>query len=245
MYDAYLTKQQAAYTTYCADAYRYDVALSQQDITKSYLVVSKIWNASRYILSGKQQSFDRDTIQSKLKKVTPFLSDFDLWIVQRFTDVFTKSYNHPQERLTAILHLIVDDFCIKYLEVSKYQNNEHTPSVLLRCIVLTLHMLYPVMPFAIFHICQLTGLSIARDQVITLHPIQSQKNYKIHLLMNIVSSLKHLKDNLGLKNHEQVDVFIKASVDMLSFIKTYQQLLDTVLHVHVVDYTSNDYFDST
>ncbi len=101
------------------------------------------------------------------------------------------------------------------------------------------------MPFAIFHICQLTGLSIARDEIIALTPIQAQKNYKIHLLMNIVSSLKRLKDNLGLKNHEQVDVFVKASVDMVAFIKTYQQLLDTVLHVHVVDYTSNDYFDST
>lgn len=173
------------------------------------------------------------------------MSDFDLWIVQRFTDVLGKSYNQPQERLTAILHIIVDDFCIKYLEVSKYQNNEHTPIVLLWCIILTLHTLYPVMPFAIFHICQLTGLSIARDELITLAPIQAQKNYKIHLLMNIVSSLKHLKDNLGLKNHEQVDVFVKASVDMVSFIKTYQQLLDTVLHVHVVDYTSSDYFDST
>jgi polyhydroxyalkanoate synthesis regulator phasin len=245
MYDNYLSKQQNSYDTYCADAYRYDVVMGQQDITKSYLVVSKIWNASRYILSWNKQSLDRNTIQSKLWKVTPFLSDFDLRIVQRFTDVFTKSYSHPQERLTAILHLIVDDFCIKYLEVSKYQNNEHTPSVLLRCIVLTLHMLYPVMPFAIFHICQLTGLSIARDEIIALTPIQAQKNYKIHLLMNIVSSLKRLKDNLGLKNHEQVDVFVKASVDMVAFIKTYQQLLDTVLHVHVVDYTSNDYFDST
>ncbi len=51
MYDNYLSKQQNSYDTYCADAYRYDVVMGQQDITKSYLVVSKIWNASRYILS--------------------------------------------------------------------------------------------------------------------------------------------------------------------------------------------------
>lgn len=246
-YDMYLSKQQSSYATYCADAYRYDVALWQQDITKSYLVVSKIWNASRYILqSHKNKSIERETIQSKLSKITPFLSDFDLWIVQKFTDVLTKVYPTPQERLKAILHLVVDDFCIKYLEVSKYQSNEYTPVVLTWCILLSLNMLYPVMPFALFQICQLAGLpSIVYEGTMVLSPVQAQKNYKIHLLMNIVSSLKQLKDSMWLKNHEQVDIFIKASVDMVSFIKTYQQLLDTVLHVHVVQYTSSDYFDST
>lgn len=206
----------------------------------------KIWNTCRYVWLHKQDNFkktSRKTIDSFMQKNYPFFTDFDQWIAQRFMDTLVKVSSSTQS-YDALLKVFVDDFSVKYIELIKKHTTEHSWMIAYWCVAQYMRAIFPLHPYLSETIIALFGYSleeIAYQHLLTIQ--QTQKNYKIHLLMNIVWSLKHMKDTMGLKNHTPVDVIVRASLDMTSFVKQYEDLIQQIIHTTTIVYTSNEHVD--
>jgi glucose-6-phosphate 1-dehydrogenase len=61
--------------------------------------------------------------------------------------------------------------------------------------------------------------------------------------MNIVGSLYALKQDQQIKKHEKVVVCIKSSIDMITFVQSYEQLIYTIINAESIQFVTSDLVD--
>ena len=117
----------------------------------------KFWNASRYVslkagdLYGKKKILP-STLEKELAKHVTDLQDFDLWIINKvkmlFQDIDTYfSGNLIPEFGNKLISLIKNDFCDKYLEISKNSKSPFTDKVMILIVSKILKLLRIYAPF--------------------------------------------------------------------------------------------------
>jgi len=220
------------------------------DIQQYELIVQKVWNVCRYVymdviasgaIAHASGSLPIDMVQKDAYQLTPF----DQWILYAFIEMYEKLHDlddivFPLEnRIQLIQACIVDDFAIKYIEVVKQRKGPISHWVMLLCVHMICDLMGPVFPGMIQQIRNLFGDMVSGPCSMNNLRIPS-KNYKIHLLMLIIGSLRKMKSKLMIKNHERVSICIQWSTDIVQFIKDNRPLLDAIVRIHAIDFISLD-----
>ena len=122
-----------------------DLRYDEEKVASTWNFINKLWNASRFVLMNlegfeeKNKTFENLTLQDK-------------WILNRLNEVISKVRNHMEKYEfnvvgTELYNFIWDDFCSWYIELSKFNNNNTTKTVLLTVLTDILKLLHPFMPF--------------------------------------------------------------------------------------------------
>jgi valyl-tRNA synthetase len=121
-----------------------DMKFSNDNIVMGKKFCNKIWNATRFVLLKTSSSIK----EAKLVKAT----SADKKILSQL-DKTKKSVNSDLEKFKfgKAAHTLYDffwhDFCDKYLEESKKQDDENTQRILIHVLLNSLRLLHPFIPF--------------------------------------------------------------------------------------------------
>jgi len=135
---------------------------------------NKIWNATRFVLQQISNS-KLKTQNSKLQLKTKNLTKADKRILKAL-DKTVKSVDKDLERFQfgKAARILYDffwhDFCDEYIEVSKKQNDEKTKKILLHCLLSSLKLLHPFVPFITEEIYQKLPLKNKKMLIIESWP---------------------------------------------------------------------------
>jgi len=135
---------------------------------------NKIWNATRFVLQQISNS-KLKTQNSKLQLKTKNLTKADKRILKAL-DKTVKSVDKDLERFQfgKAARILYDffwhDFCDEYIEVSKKQNDEKTKKILLHCLLPSLKLLHPFIPFITEEIYQKLPLKNKKMLIIESWP---------------------------------------------------------------------------
>ena len=227
-----------------------DSALDIVNLDNHNHMIQKFWNAARYVCIHHpvKEAISLEDLSSYVEKNFHNLTEFDQWILYRLYELDKKLSTHNDKDLQFIswyvIATIIDDICIKYIEVIKTTENNYTPYVLRFVIASACLFLHPFVPF----VTEMLWSSYWFDWLLkNTHKISQislwQRNYKVHLLMNIVGSLYALKQSQEIKKHEKVVVCIKASVDMITFVQSYENLIYTIINAESIQFVTSDLVD--
>ena len=124
-----------------------DIHFSEENILMGKKFANKIWNASRFVLQqiGNLKKITNPKSQKKLTKA-------DKKILKQLETTIKKVTADLEEyRFGQAAHLIYDyfwhDFCDKYIEAAKKQDNSQTKKILSYVLVNSLKLLHPFVPF--------------------------------------------------------------------------------------------------
>jgi len=62
------------------------------------------------------------------------------------------------------------------------------------------------------------------------------KNYKIHLLFEIMDKITDIRENNCLKQHEPIDIFLQANTDFIELIEDYESRFKKLLRINKIEY---------
>ncbi len=140
---------------YGTDALRYyltttsamgmDIRFDTEKVSSTWNFINKLWNASRFVLM-KLENFD--TKNYKLEN----LNDIDKWILTKLNETIKKVTKYMDKYEfnnvgSTLYSFIWEDFCDKYIEMSKFSENDSTYSTLLYTLTCIVKMMHPFMPF--------------------------------------------------------------------------------------------------
>ena len=122
-----------------------DLRYDEDKVKAVWNFINKLWNASRYVLMNvegfsmddytlynltKQDKYILNKMNKTIKLVTKHMDKYDFNIVG-----------------TTLYDFIWTDFCDNYIEMSKFNQNNTTKSVLITVLINILKMLHPFMPY--------------------------------------------------------------------------------------------------
>ena len=128
-----------------------DIHFSEENILMGKKFANKIWNASRFALMQIENTEVRPLQRSDLESRKNLTLD-DKRILKKLSDT-TKKIDRELEkfRFGQAAHILYDffwhDFCDKYIECAKKQDNKQTKEILAYILVSSLKLLHPFMPF--------------------------------------------------------------------------------------------------
>ena len=122
-----------------------DIRFDTEKVASTWNFINKLWNASRFVLM-KLENFKKEDYSLEN------LNNADKWILTKLNETIasvTKSmdkyeFNNAGSELYSF---IWDNFCDKYIEMSKFSETNETKSTLLYTITCIIKMLHPFMPF--------------------------------------------------------------------------------------------------
>jgi valyl-tRNA synthetase len=126
-----------------------DIYFSEENIIMGKKFANKIWNASRFAL---MQIGNEKIKMPKIIKSSKNLTAADKLILKKLKTTTQKVTTDLEKfHFGQAAHLIYDffwhDFCDKYIECAKKQNNPQTKQILAYVLVNSLKLLHPFLPF--------------------------------------------------------------------------------------------------
>lgn len=229
------------------------VILDTNNIEYIHFMLNKVWNAYRYVYNNYINWISKINIKELFNLIEQDISDYDNWILHWLKSLLEELKNKNKNILdfgSKILKFIINDLCENYLESTKIYEYESTPHVALFSFIVSLEILRPLMPLFMQEIEKLffNKLKISNFDISTIWDFNlKEKNYRMNIFMDIVDKLKKIKQNLWVKKHETVDVFVQANLEFINFLSEREDLLEALLNirniVYVKDYekTPSDY----
>lgn len=237
------------------DAFRLSFIINWKDDNFKYSVsnlkdssrfLDKLWNASRFIFKNfvnHKKKLNLATLKKEIEKNSDMLHETDFWIIHIFKDLLTHiDSNISQWTIVSLGDKVVNItkkyFCDRYLEIIKENKTPHTPSVVVYHLMFILKLLYPYIPHISQKIVDSFGLDID-DLDMSLFDLNTDnihKNYKVHLLFDIMDKIVEIRENNCLKQHESIDIFLQANTDFIELIENYEVLLKKLLRINNIEY---------
>jgi len=210
------------------------------------LLLNKIWNANRYVFSKYKEKYWWKCI--KVKDIlwyinSEWISDYDNWMLHNLKMVLDDFvYQISEQNYLSVWKKIINNyvsfFCDKYINITKITRNENTNELMFFIWAVFLKLLYPFIPNIVSEIqskfnIDWQWLSIQDFKEIELNG----KNYKINIFTEVVDKINLIKDQLGIKKHEFVDVVVQANPDLLTFLQENEsifRLLTKIQHISLI-----------
>ncbi len=220
---------------YGADSLRYflttntasgmDLRYDEEKVKSTWNFINKLWNASRYVLltigefNLEDYTLDNLMIQDKW-----ILTKLNKTILEVRKNMDKYDFNLVGN---ALYSFIWNDFCDKYIELSKFNPNRTTNSVLIKVLTDILKMMHPFMPYVTEEIYDKLPIRDAESIMISKYPIYNKNelfNDSEDLMddtLEFISMFRNRKAELHLGNDFKVDVKIDNSdirnivIDML------------------------------
>lgn len=223
-----------------------DVNYSNDKTHYYWRFINKLRNASRFVsmsVASADIRYDLVYLSDYLFSHKDELQDFDLRILHALHELIEETDRafgkyYLGEAAHQVVQTLREYFCDWYIEISKISQWPMTPYVLVYVLGVFLQLLHPFAPFVTEQLWQSFGfadsISISNWPVVLadLPP----KNYKIKLMMEIITQMRHLRTKATDKSHEKVDVFVQGSSDILDYLQQSEELLKKLVNVQTVIY---------
>ena len=130
-----------------------DLRYDEEKVKSTWNFINKLWNASRFVLMNLEDFKEEDVTFDDL-------SICDKWILSKENKLIDTVKNHMDKYEfnvvgSELYNFIWNDFCDWYIELSKFNQNKTTKSVLLKVLTDILKMLHPFMPYVTEEIYQM------------------------------------------------------------------------------------------
>ena len=209
--------------TYGADSLRYflttntasgmDLRYDEEKVKSTWNFINKLWNASRYTLMTLEDFKAEDYILDDLTKE-------DKWILTKLNKTIndvTKSMEKYDFNIVGntLYSFIWNDFCDKYIELSKFSKNNQTKSVLLKVLTDILKMMHPFMPYVTEEIYTKLPIKDAESIMISRYPLYNKDQVyisdekEIDDILEFITLFRNKKKELNIPSTYKVKIDIK------------------------------------
>ncbi len=210
--------------TYGADSLRFflttntaagmDLRYDEEKVRSTWNFINKVWNASRFVLMKLEEFTSDDYTLDNLKKE-------DKWILTKLNETIklvTKSMDKYDFNIagSTLYNFIWQDFCDKYIELSKFYDDNTTKSVLLRVLTDMIKMLNPFMPYVTEEIYTSLPVKDAESIMISSYPEYNKKEIfdtNIDSILEFVTKFRNTKKDLGIGSEYKVITKINNKED--------------------------------
>ena len=201
-----------------------DLRYDEEKVKSTWNFINKIWNASRYVLMNLEDFNDKDYTLDNL-------SNSDKWILTKLNktiESITKSMDKYDFNIVGntLYNFIWTDFCDKYIELSKFNQNNTTKSVLLKVLTSIIKMLHPFMPYVTEEIYQMLPIKESDSIMISTYPkyekeyVFNKEEKEIDNILEFITLFrnKKLELNIGsdfkvinnIKNNDNLDLILNS-----------------------------------
>ncbi len=198
-----------------------DVYLNEEKFLVGRNFANKIWNAFRFILSriDEEKLFIDDLDLNDV-------DDVDEWVLSELNKTIkdvTISFDSYRisDATKQIYEFFWHIFCDWYIEIVKSNLKASKAKVLIKCLVVSLKLLHPVMPFVteeIYQILKGKFPSIFKGYIMSSkwpEPLEVKFNEAdkeiIDFCVSLVKDIRNLKVDLGIPSKKKVAVVMKVS----------------------------------
>ena len=193
---------------YGADSLRYflttttasgmDLRYDEEKVKATWNFINKLWNASRYVLLNLEDFKKEDfTLEN--------LTNQDKWILTK-TNLTIKEVRKSMDKYdfnivgSTLYSFIWNDFCDKYIELSKFNQSKTTKSVLLKVLTDIIKMMHPFMPYVTEEIYEKLPIKDKESIMISEYPIYNKKEIFIketEEVNNILEFISNFRNKLS------------------------------------------------
>ena len=223
-----------------------DIRFDTEKVSSNWNFINKLWNASRFVLMNiegfekKDYNLDNLTIPDK-------------WILTKLNDTIKevrKNFDKYEfnNAGSALYSFIWDDFCDWYIELSKFNMNNTTKSVLLTVLTDILKMLHPMMPYVTEEIYSMLPVKEAESIMISKFPKYNKKyifdaeRIRLERIMKDIVAIRNMKATNGITK----DALVKIEVedDIKSIYTSQLKIKDESLTAENKDMLASNYKSS-
>lgn len=224
---------------YGADSLRYFLATStasgmdlrydEEKVKSTWNFINKLWNASRFVLMNIGDFTEYDYTLDNL-------SIADKWILSKLNATISKVKKHMESYDfnvvgTEIYNFVWDNFCDWYIELSKFNQNKTTSSVLIKVLTDILKMLHPFMPYVTEEIY--LKLPIHEESIMISNYPDFNANFEfdtnLDYIIEVIKSVRKLKQENSLGKDYYLVYDDDIITNNISIIKTMLKLENVVL----------------
>ncbi len=241
--------------TYWADALRgsvlvgntpgSDMKFDEQRVEYMWKFINKLRNASRFVIHqqwGKVKKLDYEKLGASLHKNSKKMNAYDRRIFSKTQDLIRQVDRYQEkfmigESLQEIISIVWHDFCDWYIEISKVEKSDVTEKVLFYCLGTFYKLLHPSLPFVTEKLWNLIWFQWSL--MMTRWPDDFEikdKDYRMNLVMDMISSWRNLKRKVTNKPHEKVDIFVQANKDIQDLVQDHFSLVQDIVKVQNISY---------
>ena len=175
-----------------------DLRYDEDKVKSTWNFINKVWNASRFVLMKLEDFKETDYTFDNLKEE-------DKWILTKLNEtikIVRKSMDKYEFNIagSTLYEFIWTDFCDKYIELSKFYNDNTTKSVLIRVITDIVKMLHPFMPYVTEEIFSKLPIREAESIMISKYPEYNKKEVfttNIDNVLEFITMFRNKKAELG------------------------------------------------
>ena len=240
------------YLTTCS-AMGMDIRFDTDKVASTWNFINKLWNASRFVLI-KLEGFNDDDYELK------GLNDADKWILTKLNKTIKEvtkqmdkyAFNNAGNTLYSF---IWDDFCDKYIEMSKFSETNGTKSTLLYTLTCIVKMLHPFIPFVTEELYNSFENKEAESLMLTSYPKYDRKltfskeTESIDKMIEFITLFRNKKlenkvssefDIIDYNNNELLNKMLKITDKIVE-----KSIYSDKLTVELYDYKLDIYFDNS
>jgi len=196
-----------------------DVFLSKDKFEIGRNFANKLWNASRFVLMGLDESVLEGEIDSQCMTLA------DKWILDQFNEASLKVQNSLDayrfnDAASALYDFIWHKYCDWYLEIAKLSENKvNTQRILVKVLKGLLRLLHPIMPFITEEIWQKIPGEKAKWIMMSEWPNpeeiyeDKQASSNMEKVIGTVTAIRNIRSFWNIDNKVKVDVIFSTSSD--------------------------------
>lgn len=210
----------------------------EQDLEKSFDYLKHLRNLFKVLY--EQQAFDALPLNQLSGKSFRLLSEWSE-IGDRFSESGEMSVSFA-ELLSQIQTFTREQFT-RYLALSKQEKTSDAIVFSAQIFLALMVVLRPVIPEFVCRVEQLLGT--IKPQLLKKSDYQAEKDYKIHLLFDILKGVHQQRAQLKLKKHLPIQLAIQANSAILQLLESYEASLKSLFKIEKMQYlTANESFPS-
>ncbi len=223
-----------------------DVYFSESGIEVGRNFMTKIWNASRFIMLNHNEDFSDEIDYDNI-------DNFDKWILSSLDDTIrevNKSFDKYQfnEAIKKIYDFTWNEFCNWYIEIVKDRFNSSNLSLRSNAFNISKHiikkillLLHPISPFISEEIWNHLKDKDDRDIIISQWPSSSSrvKSYDVDSIKDfkeIVTSIRTIRSELNIAPSKKIDIIVSVKSDSeINAINHYRHLISKLSNTDKID----------
>lgn len=223
-----------------------DVYFSESGIEVGRNFMTKIWNASRFIMLNHNEDFSDEIDYDNI-------DNFDKWILSSLDDTIrevNKSFDKYQfnEAIKKIYDFTWNEFCNWYIEIVKDRFNSSNSSLRSNAFNISKHiikkillLLHPISPFISEEIWNHLKDKDDRDIIISQWPSTSSrvKSYDVDSIKDfkeIVTSIRTIRSELNIAPSKKIDIIVSVKSDSeINAINHYRHLISKLSNTDKID----------
>ena len=226
-----------------------DLRYDEEKVASTWNFINKLWNASRFVLmtlddfKEENMTFENLTLPDK-------------WILKRLNEVVSNVRNHMDKYEfnvvgTELYNFIWDDFCSWYIELSKFNNNNTTKTVLLTVLTDILKLLHPFMPYVTEEIYLMLPIHEESIMISSYPIVKDEYNFetsKMDDIMEFITKVRTYKQENNIPSNAFVNYIGDNEELVLNMLKVKDEFRTTDISdnkINYKDYTIYYIFDNS